>query len=253
MGNPRGEHVLVAEYVGTRVAALLGLPTFDVALLRLGTCDEIDLEDGHCAAPGPAFATRSVPGRAWGGGDDELNRIVNAEDAAVLVVADTLLRNPDRHPRTPLEPGRPPRRLRHDNVFLSFEGLTDGRSRLIAMDFTECMTSGGEITPRVAHIEAVRDDGIYGLFDEFRELMTQDRIDRAVGRLARVTRETVAAVVQDVPDEWQLSREAREAVVSLISTRAAWLADNIAERLASLCQPPHNAFEGTESRPEDEQ
>jgi hypothetical protein len=252
MGNPRGEHVLVADYVGTRVAALLGLPTFDVALLRLEGCDEIDLGGGSRAAPGPAFATRAVAGRAWGGGDDELDRVVNAEDAALLVVADTLLRNPDRHPRIPPFPGAAPRGKHADNVFLSFEGLADGRSRLIAMDFTECMTSGGEITPRVAHLEVVRDDGIYGLFDEFRPLMTRERIERAVARLRLVTREAVVSIVQDVPNEWQLSPEAREAVVSLISTRAAWLADTMAARLTSLCHPQRELFDAPDPRPEDD-
>lgn len=243
MGNPRGEHILVAEYLGTAVASLLGLPTFDVAILRLAPCDEIDLGDGLRATPGPAFATRTMLGRAWGGVADELEQILNPKDVALLVVADTLLRNPDRHDRIPPREGAVARRPRPDNVFLSSEDVVDGRCRLVAMDFSDCLTAGREITRRVAHIDSVQDDGIYGLFPEFRSLMTRARIEVAAGRLAAVSRERVGRIVEAVPHEWQLTREAGEAVTTMISTRAAWLADSIGGRLVSLCQPQGDLFE----------
>lgn len=249
-GNPRGEHVLVAEYVGTRIAALMGLPTLDVAILTLEACDRIDLGSGCHSKPGSAFATRELRGHAWGGDGDELDAVENQEDFALLVVTDTLLLNPDRFgPRTSA-PDEVVGRSHPDNVFIAAGG--SGRPpRLIAMDFTDCLTSGAEITTRIARIDRIRDEGLYGLFSEFKPRMTKERIDRAVARLGRVTAAAVDRIVGDVPVDWDLPPRVRISLVEMISARATWLADTIGVRLASLCQLQRTLFDEANASPED--
>src|SRR5580658_3631262 len=67
LGNPEGPHVLACECVGTQLARLLKLPTFDFALIRLTDLPEIRMADGKPAQPGPAFLTRAEPGMQWSG------------------------------------------------------------------------------------------------------------------------------------------------------------------------------------------
>ncbi len=52
-----------------------------------------------------------------------------------------------------------------------------GRRRLIAMDHGLCfIRSGEDLTPKLAHIDKVQDNRVYGLFPEFREKLREDII-----------------------------------------------------------------------------
>lgn len=65
MGNPEGPHALACEYVGTQLARWFGLRTFDFALMNLEEIDEIPLDKGRLAMPGPAFVSRAEQGATW--------------------------------------------------------------------------------------------------------------------------------------------------------------------------------------------
>ena len=105
------------------------------------------------------------------------------------------------------------------------------------MDFSHSFTAGREITPKVANIGLVQDEGIYGLFPEFRRYVKRELIRAAANRLGQVKAEEVRTVVGAIPTEWQVSDKAREALGQLICRRASWLADTITDRLAALCDP----------------
>lgn len=96
MGNRQGPHVLATDWVGTHLAKWFGLSTFDIALLNLGADDVFDLPRGAKAKPGPAFASRALPGDPWGRSGLQLDLIVNPEDITRLVVFDTWTLNCDR-------------------------------------------------------------------------------------------------------------------------------------------------------------
>lgn len=72
IGNPEGEHALACEWVGTHLARLLGLLTFDFAVIEVTASDEIPLGTGGFARPGPAYISRAEPGQPWGGSALEL-------------------------------------------------------------------------------------------------------------------------------------------------------------------------------------
>src|SRR5438270_93933 len=77
LGNTTGPHLLACELVGTELARLFGLPTFDFAIIEVTEDDEIPLHHGRLAQTGPAFITRAERGGTWGGSPDELSKLDN--------------------------------------------------------------------------------------------------------------------------------------------------------------------------------
>ncbi len=232
MGNRQGPHALASEWVGTRLADRFGLQTFDYALLELDELDEIPFPRGGLAHPGPAFITRAESGNTWGGDDKALDRLVNPDDVAKLVVFDTWTRNCDRHPPSTA------RRPNYDNVFLSGERVPAGRSRLIAMDHTHCFTCGRDMDAHIAAIGAVRDPSVYGLFPGFVPRVTRASVTKSCAKLREVTVDGAEPLVHSIPAEWEVTDVARAALIQLIVERAAFVADTIEESLAPYCWPP---------------
>jgi hypothetical protein len=223
MGNRQGPHVLATDWVGTHLAKWFGLSTFDIAILILGPNDRFPLPRKHSAEPGPAFAARALTGEVWDKSDSQLNLLVNPEDLTRLVVFDTWTLNCDRH-----HYNMDVRRPNYDNVFLSSEAVEAGKRRLIAMDHGLCfIRSGEDLTAKLANIDKVQDDHVYGLFPEFRERLDESIIDSCATRLREMDAVTAGEVIETVPTEWDVSAEARKAWTDLVYRRAGVVADNI--------------------------
>ena len=234
MGNPEGPHALACEWVGTQLARWLGLPTFDCAILTLDDLDEIPFAGGGQAEPGPAFVARAEPGHTWGGTGLELQLVDNQEAIAKLVVFDTWTLNCDRYP-----PDLATRQPNYDNVFLSEEGASPGRFRLVAMDHTHCFTCGRELNERIASIDRTKDGQVYGLFPGFVAAVQVQRpvVEAAAERLRTFTGAVGHDIVRTIPTDWQVSEPARAALVDLLTQRAAFVADNIMRVLVPACWP----------------
>jgi len=232
LGNPEGPHVLACEWVGTRLAKWLGLPTFDTAIMTIAENDEIPFLGGGCAAPGPAFAARFEQGFGWGGRTDELRGIANLRDIAKLVVFDTWTRNCDRY--------LPPR-CNFNNVFLAHRDAARSMT-LVAMDHTHCFTFGGELTARIAHVDSIRDNRIYGLFPGFVPLVTQSDVANAASQLRSFPREEASAALGQLPRDWLVPARAAEALEEFICQRAIFVAEHIVEWLAPTCWPQGQLF-----------
>ncbi len=162
LGNPDGPHALVKDLLGTRLAAMLGLPTFDYAIIEVTELDDLPFFKTGKAEPGPAFVTRGEQGSVWGNDKRLLQRIDNPDAISGLVVIDTWLRHTDRY-------CRPANRVNWDNVFFSRESTEEGKLSLRAMDFSHAVQYGGELTVRVSSIDKIKDEAVYGLFPEFRK------------------------------------------------------------------------------------
>lgn len=232
MGNPRGEHVLACEWVGTRLAQTLGLPTFDAVILDVQQDDLFLFADcGYQPKAGPAIATRFVRGRSWDGKAKDLELAVNHVHIARLVVFDTWTRNCDR-----FGPGTSAR-INRDNVFLAQDGDEGRLVRLLAIDHTECFTCGGSITPALGGIDRVKDEGLYGLFPEFRDFMERENrkhqhkfraeVTAAAQRLGALQRNELSNIVEKIPVQWDVNKAAREAMVGFLFDRARYLSDKI--------------------------
>jgi hypothetical protein len=228
MGNHQGPHVLATDWVGTHLAKWFGLSTFDIAILTLEADDEFDLPRGAKAEPGPAFASRAVPGEPWGKSERQLDLLVNPEDITRLVVFDTWTLNCDRHDGRP--DGRKPN---YDNVFLTSEGVEHGKRRLIAMDHGLCFIRSNELTPKLSNIDKVKETHVYGLFPGFRNKLQEATIQNCVERLRKMDMTTAMDMIATIPTEWNVSTEACAAWSELISHRAGFVADNIQKWLES--------------------
>jgi hypothetical protein len=242
LGGPEGPHTLACDWIGTHLARWLGLPTFDCAIIEVTEQDEIPFHTGSSAQPGPAFITRAESGETWSGRQRQLRRLINPQDVSRLVVFDTWTLNCDRHgPRAKGKMGRP--RVNRNNVFLS-EEAPEGHLMLKAMDHTHCFSCGRELTTRLREIDTIKDPRIFGLFPEFRPLLDRGQILQAAKDLRTLDKGVVVRIVQDIPREWSVPREAMNALVDLVVGRAAYVAEAIVDSLwpqRELFDDPDNA------------
>ena len=234
LNNPMGPGAIVRDWVGTKLAAWFGLPTFDIAIMQLDEFDEIPLVNGENACPGPALVSRTVRGHPWGGARKELAALVNPEDIPRLVVFDTWVRNRDRHP----PPGmnwRP----HHDNVFFSEDTEAEGQFQLVAMDHTECFAgTTRELRTAIDTIARVKDDRVYGLFPEFCDLVAVDDFEiviQAAASLAEFDKESVIEILNELPDQWIEHPGAKGALESLVVGRAEYIAETAVDAVKTAC------------------
>jgi hypothetical protein len=215
LGNKEGPHVLAAEWVGTALADWFGLRTFALARLIIQPDDDIPLGHGKRAMPGPAIALRAESGATWGGSASELRATANVEAISRLVVFDTWLLNCDRHP-----PDLSVRKPNYDNVFLSAQAAPAGKFHLTAMDHTHCFSCGRELNDKLGHIDRIKDVRLYGAFPAFGEFIDRAAVEASIEQLGRMDRSQAAAFVEEIAPEWEVSKSAREALVSFICERA---------------------------------
>lgn len=230
LGNRGGPHRLAADLVGTQLAAWLGLPTFDYAIIQVLPENEIPFYHGGQAQPGPAFITRKDPGMTWGGDTVTLGKLVNPEDIGKLVLFDTWVRNVDRYPPNPAT-----RRPNRGNVFLSSENVPDGQWRLLAMDHTHCFDGPGYLDAKLDRIDFVQDDLIYGLFPEFIPFLRPhwSALEAAVAHLKAMNLPWIQQITAQIPNEWQVEPPARAALANLVYNRANFLSENFIPELES--------------------
>lgn len=222
LGNPEGPHALVREFVGTCLASVFGLPTLNYGLAQIdATIDEIPLGNGTQAATGTAWVTQCEPGHVWGGTMAELEQLDNPMDIPRLVLFDTWVRNRDRH--APPELRRKPN---YGNVFFSSRDCEPGQYRLLAMDHTHLFSREAFLTRRIAHIGEIRDSKVYGRFPQFEPYLDAGMLERAAGDLQRLDPNLIARVIDAVPDDWELNRETRDALLDFLVRRASLVAEN---------------------------
>ena len=223
LGNPEGPHALAREFVGSSLARWFGLAVPDFAILQLDSADCLDYPPpkGGRMQSGPAFISRAVPGRAWGGEAADLAGLENPDDVTRLVVFDTWIRNRDRHPAD-LTTWKP----NYANVLLAKTDSVEGH-RLCAIDHTHCFAPGADLTKKLADLANIRDDGVYGLFPAFSPHVRPGVLEWCKADLAGVKRDEVAEIVGGVPAEWEVPAEVRAAWVKLIVDRAAFLVNKI--------------------------
>jgi hypothetical protein len=219
-----GPHILACELVGTRLAALMGLPVLDWVLLTYSGQPEIVLKSGAKAQAGTAWLTRRVDGLPWGGHEDDLKYLANPGDLAKLVLLDHWTRNCDRY--------RPqPRRVNRNNVFFMREGAPEGRFILMAMDHTHIFTCGGALAPDLARIATIRDETAFGLFPEFEPHLTRLDAVAAVEAMGAIPDATIRSVVESIPADWKVDAPTKTALVDFLLQRRAWLFKEFVSRL----------------------
>jgi hypothetical protein len=225
LGNPEGPHALACELVGSLCADWLGLKTFDFALIRVTDPDEVSLMGERWAQPGPAFISRAEDmGFTWGGDAQTISAVVNRGDLSRLVVLDSWLRNCDRH-------APDGRRINRKNVFLMQRTQPQRQLELIAMDFTHAFTCGNELDRRLGYIEKIRDEAVFGLFDEFKAHLSREVVIETAARLMAFDSNLAELFISRVPTEWSVDGPIRSVWKRFLVDRAHFCADTIERRL----------------------
>jgi hypothetical protein len=221
MGNPEGPHV--CDLVGTRLAKWFGLPTFEFGTIRvIAEYGLTFFEDGQVET-GPAFITKYDPGDVWGGTDRQLKQLSNPDDITRLVVFDTWTLNCDRH-------SPDGQRINRNNVYLS-EDAPPSNFLLRAMDHSHCFTCGKVLNAKIAKIDRVKDNRIYGLFPEFSPLLDCKIVAQAVEKLRSFRKQDARVMTQDIPREWDMDDSVRDALVEFLISRAVFLSSSIISKL----------------------
>lgn len=225
LGNKASPHVLACEFLGTRMAMHLGLPTFEHGIVNYDGIAEIELESGRKAEEGPAWVTRREIGDEWSGDITDLSEISNREDVAKLVVLDTWLLNCDRFFK-----GRGPA---YRNVFFARRSEKKPYFTLLAMDHTHCFTCGSEITKHLGHIDSIQSDEIYGLFPAFRDFMLWTELDSACKSLSLITDNVIRSEIDTLPSEWEIDKDLRQTLFNFITRRRDYVAEGLVSRIFS--------------------
>jgi hypothetical protein len=224
LGGKEGPHVLACELIGTRLAALMGLPVLDWHLLHYPGMPDIILSSGAKAKSGTAWLTRRVEGFVWSRDAGDLKYLANPADLCKLVLLDQWTRNCDRYRPEPL-------RVNANNVFFMREGAPEGRFTLMAMDHTHILTCGGQLTRNISNIQMVRDTTAFGLFPEFVDHLKRPDAVAAVDAIVAIPNESIHEVVESIPADWEVDAPVRKAVVDYLIQRRNWLANEFVSRL----------------------
>jgi hypothetical protein len=245
LGNREGEHALACELIGSSLAEWIGLPTLDFTLFPVGADqvllldadDQVPIAQRRRAKPGPAFLSRGIHAVTWDSLPLDLEKLDNPHAISGLVLLDTWIGNPDRHPRRPEDASFSTWQQQNpDNVLL--EILPKNRRRLVAMDFTVCLHCRGGGLRRSYEDRLVRDDGVYGLFPAFEPYMREPWIQLFVERLRVASLpQDLVALLGRIPSEWQVDARTRGAVATFLSARAAYLVDNFVDNLQRVAPP----------------
>ncbi len=222
LGNREGPHAIACDWIGTRLAELMGMPTFDYAILKLEP-DDVPFTGGREQA-GPAMVTRAEDGDTWSKSTHELAKLSNPDDLAKLVVLDTWLRNRDRHSPNGT-------RMNLDNVFLSWD-RTPGNPTLIAMDFSHAISNGREIDVVLNHRDETRDGGIYGLFDAFAPFITAEATNVALDSIGMIGGSEISDLLWELPREWEVGEACRQALRTFLPVRRDYLRETLFDRLS---------------------
>ena len=244
INNPEGAQVLALDWFGTQLAQRFGLKTFEVSTLKLTEFDEIPLGENTIAQSGLAFITCAEDGNTMGG-EKTLASIENLDDIPRVVVLDTWVKNCDRYAPGLGRNGQP--RMNMDNLFLSTEGAAKGKFILKAIDFGHILTCGRPLSRNLAFIESVQEERLYGLFPFFCNYVTIENIRSIANELRGVRSSLWIDLLRAIPDDWDVSDEAKQAIDKLLLDRARFLADNIEEMLSRELQlesPPTDPNEG---------
>lgn len=223
LDNPEGPHALASEWIGTALAAWLGLDTFAISMIDYDGKAQVLRKDGRPVDPGPGIVIRHEEGFTTTDDPALLRKLANLESVSQMVLFDTWIRNRDR-----FLSGREPN---YGNLFLSRENAPKGKYRLVAMDHTHCFANQCELTPRLQERHIVGDDRIFGLFPGFVPLLRLAALEACCARLLTIKPEFLDRQMAQIPEPWQVDQKTRAAWSAMILERSRFVATSAVSRL----------------------
>jgi hypothetical protein len=227
INNPEGVHILACDWFGTNLARHFGLPTFDVAVLELTELDEIHI-NGKLAQIGSSFVARAESGITMGG-EKALSYVTNLDVLAKIIVFDIWTKNCDRYAPGLGQGGKA--RVNLDNLFLSEETAEKGKFILKPIDFGHIITCGRELSPRVADINQIREERIYGFFPFFKSHVSREQLIKESSELSKISSDIWQDLLQKIPFDWEVSQDTKNAIDRFLKDRARFLSENFPRML----------------------
>ncbi len=126
--------------------------------------------------------------------------------------------------------------MNRNNVYLS-ESAPPDNLLLVAMDHSHCFTCGRPLTVKLAHIDSVQDEGIYGLFPQFHPWLDGRVVRQTIDKLRSFTKKDAETVTRDIPREWEMDVATTDALNQFLVSGAAYLAATIMIKLCPSDEP----------------
>lgn len=196
--NPAGIKVLVNELIANRIANLLGLPVPLGTLVYIPShvITEPSLQEGiH-------FGTLLIPYTFRNPPLHVIESSYNVDCIPGMYVFDNYLANNDRH---------------DENIVLS---IRYHGNQIVMIDHSHCF--GKPQWKDTELIELNDYDKIItrGIYQKIKHIITaQNSLDKWLGRLEKIEEEQLFSIVDEIPGEWDIASEDREALLFYLINR----------------------------------
>lgn len=198
--NPEGPLILAADWIGTKLAEFMSIPSLEVAKLKLDDIDSQILSEflGFDVKMGTAFITKAERAETFSG-EKMLELASNCSDIPKMVVLDTWIRNVDKYTENAFGTGR--HRVNRDNLILTETGQPKGKWILKPIDFGLAL-DGPNMCAKLKNIDRIKDTRIYGCYPEFRNKFHDMEISAAFQSMNSVNTKILDTIISEVPDSW---------------------------------------------------
>lgn len=219
-GNSEGKKALVNEFVSSKLASILGLPVLDYALISVSLEDyKSNMEKDLKFMSGTAFGTVYNDRLLNVLNPNQIARTVNCNDAIKIIIFDLLIGNNDRNKGNLMIDSNSKKLIMidHTHVF-TLETLWDAYqlSRVSGDDFDISKLNQYNYRNLSESIKYTNEFYVE-LFD-------------FVNKVKNVKKEKITEIVNDIPSDWNVTKDEKEALTNYIYDRFSRI-EEILEKL----------------------
>lgn len=220
------DHVdaLVCEYVGSRLAQMLGIPIPDFCCIKTDSAFEEAVFElyGTIAAQSYGFLSRFENARTPK--TKSILEINNVSDITKIIFLDTWIRNPDRHlDNSP----------NWKNLLLVNINENEQETTILKIIDQERAFRFHSLEIDVS-AQAVCDERIFGLFDEFKKVIDIETIKDVSTKLRSFSKNEIEPIFLELPLAWQVDSARASEIIDFILRRALFISETLPEKLLKL-------------------
>lgn len=219
MGNPQGSASMAADWVGSVLATMVGVPVPEPSIVEVSENALRTAPDSvrEWAQPGPAFGSRYVVQNDNPLGVAQLSQCKNLNDVGKMVVLDTWLEVLDRQ--------------KPDGKWNLLIDQSEEELRLLVIDYGFSLSEA--LLPRGAVALGGQAQRIT-CPNALRQYIDWDAAREAARAMLDISRDEAAEVVQAIPAEWGIDGERQHAIIEHLFAHREIVAELVEQEVAGL-------------------
>jgi hypothetical protein len=217
------ENALVCEYISSRLAQLLNIPIPDFCCIRTDDYfDEIAQELCKIgSAQSYGFLSRYEKARTPN--SNSILKIGNILDITKIIFLDTWIRNPDRYDTSP-----------NWNNLLLVDIEENNRKTTILKVIDHERAFRYYSTEINVSSDAIEDKQIFGLFDEFKNVIDNKTAKEVSEMLRDLNRNEIEQIFMELPPAWQVNNNQANRMIEFILRRASFVSKTLPQKLSKI-------------------